>query len=399
MPVFIIAACALVGIVGILVVSSIVRGQAEREAAEKAAAAQAETSVDQQELSRAKQMVADLTLEEKVAQLFIVRPEALTNVEAATEAGTTTRDAISKNPVCGLLYDEKNFVDAKQVSGLLKSTQNYVKDASGLPALMCIQEEGGSQAPLATSFIEPNGVSNAARIGASNEEEEAREAARHVGEYVSKYGFNLDMAPVADIVSSADSDLSERSFGDTPEKVATMVAAQVDGYERAGILCAVKHFPGIGEAEPDPHNERRYSHRSAEEMKKRELIPFKAAIDAHVPIVIVSNMSCLGVGNGEGDVPSWMSKAVVTDMLRGDMHFEGVVMTDMLDAKSVEEACDPSEQAVRALKAGTDIMVCPMDYERAYRGVLDAVENGELKESDIDEAVTRIVMLKQSLKE
>ena len=338
-----------------------------------------------------------LTLEEKAAQLFIVRPEAITGVEVATEAGQTTRETISKNPVCGLIYSELNLVEEGQTEKLLKNTQNYVKDASGLPALLCVEEEGGSHAPVANAYLARSKVAGAARIGAGNEAEEARVAARQVGEYLSSLGFNTDLAPVADIVSSVDSDLSERSFGDDPQKVASMVEAQVDGYARSGVLCAVKHFPGIGEAEKDPHNGRLYSHRTLDELMKREVVPFAAAIKKDVPIVVVSSMSCLELGNGEGDLPSWMSEAVVTDLLRGKLGYKGVVMTDQLDDEAVADACDPAEQAVRATKAGCDIVVCPQDYEQACEGILKAVEEGDITEKRIDESVRRIVKLKEGL--
>ena len=202
---------------------------------------------------------------------------------------------------------------------------------------------------------------------------------------------------MADIVTSVDSDLSERSFGDDPKQVSTMVAAQVDGYARAGMLCAVKHFPGIGEAELDPHNGRLYSHRTRDELLEREVVPFAAAIDADVPVVVVGSMSCLEVGNGEGDLPSWMSEAVVGGMLRDELGFTGVAMTDVLDDEAIAEACDPSEQGVRAIKAGMDVIVCPQDFDKAYKGLVKAVEDEEISEERIDESVLRVVRLKDSL--
>ncbi len=348
-------------------------------------------------IKQAKQIVNEMTLEQKVAQLFVVRPEAITGVEAATEAGQATRAAIADYPVCGLLYSDQNFIDEKQLVTLLKNTQNYVKDASGVPALMCVEEEGGAYGPVAASLIVSTEVDGAAKLGTDNEVEHARDAARQIGEYLRDLGFNTNLAPVADAADSAGSDISDRSFGSEPSKVAALVSAQVDGYQRAGVLCAVKHFPGIGEAEKDLHNDRLYSHRTKEELMRYELVPFAEAIEADAPIVVVSNMSCLQVGNGEGDVPSWMSKTIVGDILREDLGFDGVAMTDQLDDESMAEVCEPSEQAVRAVQAGIDVVVCPQDFERAYRGLLKAVEKGDITESRIDESVMRIVLLKESL--
>lgn len=362
--------------------------QQEQNPEEKAAA---------EELERAQQIVEGLSLEQKVAQLFVVRPEGITGVDVVTEAGKATREAISEAPIGGLVYSQKNLVDAKQVSTMLKSTQNYVKDSSGLPAFLCVEEEGGPHGPITAAFLDKGNVGSAARIGASNDVEEARDGARQIGTYMADYGFNFTFAPVADVVSTVDSDLSDRSYGDDPAKVASMTEAAIDGFLRANVICAVKHFPGTGDAEKDPHNSRLYLHKSAEELKQRELVPFKAAIDAGVPVVVVSNMSCLGIGNGEGDLPSWMSKTMVGEILRNDLGFKGVAATDMLDDASVDDACDPSDQGVRAVQAGIDLIVCPKDFDKAYRGLIKAVENGEIPESRIDESVLRIVRLKQSL--
>ena len=394
-----VAIFAVVGISSVLVWNGVASRKAREQQGAQSSSSQVVEKEDPkaQSLDRAKKVVDGLTLEQKVAQLFVVRPEALTNVDAVTEAGSTTREAIADYPVGGFLYSSKNIIDEKQVKSLLKNTQNYVKDASGLPAFMCIEEEGGTQAPLAKAYAGVKEVSNAAGIGASNSAEEARDAARQIGGDLRSLGFNLNLAPVADIVSSVDSDLSERSFGEDPQKVATMVEAQIDGYSRAGIACAAKHFPGSGEAQKDPHNDRFYSHRKEDELAQRETIPFAKAVEANVPAMVVSNMSCLEIGNGEGDVPAWMSKTIVQGMLRDDMGFDGVAMTDLLDEKSVSYACDVSEQGVRALQAGMDLVVCPKSFERAYMGILSAVEDGEITEDRINESVLRIVMLKQSL--
>lgn len=388
---------ALVFVIGGVVGVSHLLGSGSQQAQEQQSEKSPEEKAEEAAAKRAKQLVADMTLEQKVAQLFIVRPEAITGVSAATEAGQTTREAISEYPVGGLIYSAQNFVDKSQTITLIKSTQNYVKDASGLPAFMCVEEEGGQWGPVASAYLINNEVPSAALIGAGNDEAKARDAATQVSTYLADLGLNLNIAPVADIVTSVDSDLSERSFGDEPANVAKMVSAQVDGYAHSGMLCAVKHFPGIGEAERDPHNGRLYSHRTREELLKREVVPFAAAIDAGVPIVVVSSMSCLEMGNGEGDLPAWMSETVVDGLLRDELGFKGVAMTDMLDDESLADACDPADQGVRAIKAGMDVIVCPQDFEKAYKGLIKAVKNGDISEKRIDKSVQRVVRLKDSL--
>lgn len=348
---------------------------------------------------RVERLLADLSLEQKVAQLFVVRPESITGVEAAVAAGEATRLAITEYPVGGLCYFSQNLVSPEQTKEMLRNTQNYSKDACGLPLLMCVDEEGGTVARVANSGVfDVPYVGDMADLGATGDPEQARAAAMTIGTYLRDLGFNVDFAPVADIATSQDGTMAERAFGSTPEEVCPMVAAQVEGFMHQGVLCSAKHFPGIGGAEGDSHNGRIYSSRSEEEMRSWELLPFEAAIDAGVPMVMVGHLSCLGLSSGESDLPASLSPAVIGGLLREGLGFEGLVITDSLEMGAIEESvCPASEQGVRAIEAGADLILLPADFTSAYDTLLQAVRSGRISEERVDESVRRVIHAKVEL--
>lgn len=347
---------------------------------------------------RVERILGDMTLEQKVGQLFIVTPESITDVDLVVAAGDATRDAILEYPIGGLCYFADNLQDPEQTAKMLRNVSNYAKDSCGILPFLCVDEEGGSVARVASNpqfGIED--VGSALSIGETGDVETARAAAEKTGTYLTDLGFNVDFAPVADIVEDEDNALYGRSFGSDPQLVADMVTAEIDGFSRAGILCAVKHFPGIGGAEGDSHNNRIYSDRTAEEMDDYELVPFKAALKAKVPMIMVGHLSCLELNRGEGDTPASLSKAVLNGLLRKRLGYTGIIVTDSMAMGAVDEYCEPSEQGVKAIDAGADIVLIPSNFKKAYRGLLKAIEDGTLSEERIDESVRRIIAAKIQL--
>lgn len=368
------------------------------------ASAQKEEAVEEKKApkvtydSRVERLLDDLTLEQKVAQLFVVRPEAITGVDVVVAAGDATREAITEYPVGGICYFSANLLSPTQVTEMLRNTQNFSKDACGLPLFTCVDEEGGTVVRIADNeAFGVQNVGNMADIGASGDVEKARDAAYTMGSYLSELGFNVDFAPVADIATSEDGTMEERSFGSTPDDVAPMVAAQVEGFTRAGVLCSAKHFPGIGGAEGDSHNDRIYSHETEKEMLDWSVVPFEAAINEGVPMIMVGHLSCLELGAGEGDLPASLSPAVIDGILRDELGYEGLVITDSLEMEAATQACEPDEQAVIAIKAGADLVLMPEDFQEAYQGLLKAVKSGNISEERIDESVRRIINAKLSV--
>lgn len=354
--------------------------------------------LDERQENKVERLLADLTLEQKVAQLFVVRPESITGVGQALAAGDATREALEKYPVGGICYFSQNLESPKQTREMIRNSQNYAKDICGLPLFACVDEEGGSVARVASNAtFGVRDVGPMLDVGTTGDPEEAYDAARTIGSYLSDLGFNVDFAPVADIVTSEGSALYGRSFGTDAELVSKMVVAQVEGFSREGILSAAKHFPGIGAAEGDSHEGSIYSSRTVGQMRKWELVPFDAAIDARVPMIMVSHLSCLGLGEESSDLPASLSADVIQSLLRDEMGYDGLVITDSLEMGALDGVCEPDEQGVLAIQAGADLVLMPKDFEQAYRGLLGAVRSGRLQESRIDESVRRVIRAKLTL--
>lgn len=346
---------------------------------------------------RAAQKVASLTLEQKVAQLFVVTPEAITGVDTATQAGPTTQEALAAYPVGGLVYFQKNLLDADQTREMIANSQAYAQDACGLPLLVGVDEEGGTVSRIGGNpgFDVPN-AGNMADVGAAGDPEHARAVAAAIGGYLHDLGFNLDFAPDADICGDPAVDvMALRSFGADPALVADMVAAQVEGFKEAGVLCCAKHFPGIGGVMGDSHEGAIVSEKTLDELRAWELAPFEAAIEAGAPLVMVGHLTA---PNAFGDdVPASLNPAAVTELLRDELGFQGLIVTDSLSMGAVGGFCTPDQAGVAALTAGADLVLMPEDFAAAYQGVLDAVRNGALAESRIDESVERVVKAKLEL--
>lgn len=342
-------------------------------------------------------LLAKLTLEEKVAQLFIVTPEALTGYDQVTAAGRVSKQAYSEYPVGGLIYFARNIEDPEQVRLMLANMQTYARDQVGLPLFLCIDEEGGDVARIANNpAFGIENVGDASSIGATGDPKQAAAAAAIIGTYLSDLGFNVDFAPVADVVvDRRTSPIGDRSFGADPQMVADMVAAQVKAYLEAGILPCAKHFPGLGNTTTDTHTSSTLITASKAQLEERELVPFKAAIDAGVPFVMVGHA---GVPEVVGsDLPASFSSIIIEGLLRGDAGFSGLVITDALNMASARELYTDYRIGVEALLAGADIILMPVDFATTYKGILDAVKSGELTEERIDESVTRIILAKLSL--
>ena len=336
-----------------------------------------------------------LTLEQKIWQLFVVRPEAVTGVGVQTAAGEAPRAALAERPVAGICYFAANLLDADQTRAMLSNTMEYGREANGLPMFLCVDEEGGTVSRVGGNpGFGVDNVGNMCEVGATGDAAYAQEVAKGIGTYLDYLGFNVDFAPDADIANNPDGTMGLRSFGATADVVAPMVAAQVRGFEEAGMLCAAKHFPGIGGALGDSHDTSIYSEKTLDEIRAEELRPFEAAIEEGVPFVMVGHLSMPNV-TGDDD-PASISSEIVTDLLRNELGYEGIIITDSMGMGAATEAVGVDRIAVAALSAGVDIVLMPADLGAAYQGVVDAVASGELTEERIDESVRRVIRTKLS---
>lgn len=332
--------------------------------------------------------LSEMTLEEKVAGLFIVTPESITGVDTAVQAGEGTKAALEKYPIGGIVYVKANIKSQEQFKEMLGNTVSY----SRYPLFLAVDEEGGKVSRVAETLGLEN-VENMADIGSTGDANQAYEAMKTVGTYLSDYGINLNFAPVADILTNADNKaLAERSFGSDARVVAAMTEASVNGLKETGITACIKHFPGIGSAGEDTHNGLAVVDRSLEELQQEELVPFSQAIEAGVPMIMVGHISLPQV---VGDnTPASMSPAVISDLLRAQLGFNGVVITDAMNREAITQYYGADEAAIMALKAGADMILMPEDFELAFEGVITAVQDGTISAERIDDSLTRVYRIK-----
>lgn len=328
-----------------------------------------------------------MPLEDKVAGLFIVTPEAITGVSTAVQAGEGTQSALAQYAVGGIVYFQKNIQSGEQIKEMIENTQLYTK----YPLFIAVDEEGGSVSRVANAGLGTK-LDTAETIGQTADANNAYQAGTTIGQYLSELGFNLDFAPVADLANVENSIMSERSYGADAATVGPFVTAMLQGLEEQKVTACLKHFPGVGSTTQDTHEGIATTDRTLEDFRANEFLAFQAGIDAGANMIMVGHMAVPAL---TGDnTPSSLAGAVVTDALRTELNFDGVIITDALNMSAISEYYSSDEAAIMALKAGCDMILMPEDFELAYNGVLQAVQAGMISEERINDSLRRIYRIK-----
>lgn len=339
------------------------------------------------EPSAAQQLLEAMTLREKVCQLFVVFPVNLAGPDQVTEAGEPTRLALEQYPVGGLIYDRTNMAGKEQVRDMLAAVQSY----SRIPLLLACDEEGGRvnrlMATVGTTYIGPMLQYKDQGTG------KAAENARIIASDMAALGFNTDFAPVADVWSNPKNTvIGDRAYSGDFSQAADLVAAAVEGFHQGGVACALKHFPGHGDTSTDSHNGSVYVYKTLDQLREAELLPFRAGIGAGADMVMIGHLIISDVS----EEPALLSPEIVTDLLREELGFTGVVITDSLQMRAMTDVYGAGEIAVGAVLAGVDLLLCPENLEEAVDALLAAVESGEIPEARLDESVLRILSMKEA---
>lgn len=343
-------------------------------------------------------IVQNMSIEEKVAQMFVILPEALVSgVDCVTAAGSTTKDAFNEFPVGGIVYLTNNLQSYEQVQNMLSNMQIYSNERTGLSLFLCVDEEGGSVARVAESGImDVKLFDSMATIGERQSVSEAYEVGNSIGQYLVELGFNVNFAPVADVFTNAENQVVRgRAFSSDPGIVSNMASAVAKGLSQNGILATYKHFPGHGNTTADTHAGYAYTDKSIEELLVNELVPFQKGIEQGIPFIMIGHISLPTITGS--DVPASLSSYIVKDLLRKEMEYKGIIITDALNMGAIVQQYSSREAAVKAIQAGNDMLLMPADAESAYNGILDALAEGQLSEKQIDESVYRIVQTKLAL--
>ena len=339
---------------------------------------------------KASELLAQMSLEEKVYQIFIVKPEQLSPDEAFLHEYPNTADELKKYPVGGLIYFDDNLVSKEQCEEMLKNVQARTKTK----LFLSVDEEGGEVARVGSNpDMGTTSFPDTSTIGNSGNAEEAYNEGRTIGSDLKNLGFNLDFAPVADVNSNKKNPvIGTRAFSEDPAVVSQMIERSVKGFRDSGIICTLKHFPGHGDTDTDSHKEFAETKKNLDELESCELAPFRAGIAAGAPVVMAGHIAVPAVTNN--DVPASLSKEIITGLLREKLGFSGLVITDSLQMEAVTDRYSPDEAAVMAVEAGCDIILMPDDLEKAANGISEAIKTGRLTEDRLNESVMRILKLK-----
>ena len=332
--------------------------------------------------------------EEKVGQLFTVNLEQLDDTKGDyyehKKITKTMKENLQKYPVGGVILFSRNIWNRKQTKKLIRKLQ---KNAA-LPMFISVDEEGGDVARIGNNpKMKTDTFPTMEEIGKTEDADYVYYMASTIARQIGELGFNVDFAPVADVkTSEMNSEIGTRSFGGDPQKVAEFVSAYVKGLESENICSTLKHFPGQGSSSGDTHQGSVDIDSSISKLRKIDFVPFVSGIEAGADFVMVSHISVSRVT--ETSEPASVSKLIMTTILREELDYSGLIVTDAFDMACITDKYSAAEAAVKSFHAGADIILMPQDLPEAYDAILSKVESGKISEKRLNDTVQRILKLK-----
>ena len=379
------------------------------------AASEAQAGDTEKDDAEIRNLISEMTVEEKLTQMMIValRSDGA-NADTATGIDEDYADLLQKHDFGGIILFAGNITDPAQTVTLIRDCQDAaISSAHGIPMFICVDQEGGAVNRVGFGTT---GSGNMA-LAATGDPALAQESARMMGDEIYALGFNMDFAPVSDVNSNpANPVIGVRSFSDDPQIAADYVTSFIKGLDASNISAALKHFPGHGNVGEDSHTHLPCSDFDLEEIKNCDLIPFQAGIDAgadmimtaHIQFPKIEKETYVSIEDGEEvNLPATLSRTIITGLLREQMGYDGIVITDSMEMDAIAAHFDPIDAAVLAINAGDDILLCPADLYKSqdtntfesfetYLAALAArVEAGDIKEEELDDSVYRILSLKK----
>ena len=305
----------------------------------------------------AKEYMSTMTQDEKIHQMLMVTPEALTGVDVATLAGDATKEAIENYPIGGIYYSASNFEDEQQTNDLIKNSQSYAKT----PMFIAVSDEGGDNSPLASRFNATTTDNIYNKSGDAVVENYASSLALNL----TKFGVNFNLAPCANIDG-------EYIFSTSEKSASELAVSALKGFSSKGVIPAVKHFPVQND-----------SSKTLDELREAELTTFASAIDSGADVIKMSSAKVSAIE----DTPSYLSQRTVTELLVKEMRFDGLVVSaDMSDSEA--------QAVVSAIKAGNNLILCPADIEATVEAIKIGIAGNEISQQQIESSVTKILALK-----
>ncbi|WP_025785350.1 beta-N-acetylhexosaminidase [Sporosarcina sp. D27] len=333
-------------------------------------------------------VLSNMTLDEKIGQLVIAGIDG-------TAINKASQQLIEHYQIGGVIFYANNVGTPDQtvqfVNSLKIANQNNL-----LPLFTSIDQEGGRVARLPKQVAK---LPRSATIGKTNDPDYAFNIGRILGKQLTQFGFNMNFAPVLDVNSNPNNPvIGDRSFSADPNVVSTLGIQTMKGIEEEHVIPVVKHFPGHGDTSVDSHLELPKVDKTIQQLEQLELIPFKKAIEADADVVMVAHILLPHLDN---TYPASMSAPIITGMLREQLSFNGIIMTDDMTMKAIAKHYDIAQAAVQSVKAGSDVILVAHDPEKVIaviEALKEAVASNEITEKRIDESVMRIIELKEKYK-
>ncbi|MBL8163386.1 MAG: hypothetical protein JNJ61_15470 [Anaerolineae bacterium] len=329
--------------------------------------------------------LSGMTLEQRIGQMFVVNLYG----PQLTEAG---RDFLTRVQPGGVVLIGDNIGTPEALTALINSYQQTITKAGGVPLFVAVDQEGGPISHLRDGFtLFPTPT----LLTASGQTALARQVGAAMAAELRAVGVNMNLAPVADLETNPDNPIiTRRSFGSDPTLVSPIIAAYIEGLQSAGVLATAKHFPGHGETDSDSHTTLPILDLARERLDAVELAPFRAAIGAGVEVMMAAHIWYPALEPQE-NLPASLSPNVITGLLRGELGYDGLVMTDALDMDAIDTSYAYPDAALNAVQAGVDLVIAAHigldSQEAAVQAIADAVRDGRISEARVDESVRRIL--------
>ena len=340
--------------------------------------------------------IKHMSMEEKVGQMIM--PDFRTwKGQNVTVMNDEIAKLVKDYHLGGVILFRENTVTADQTTKLVSAYQDAA-EKYGL--LISIDQEGGIVTRLQTGTDMPGNMA----LGATRSEETAEKVGKAIGEELNALGINMNFGPVLDVNNNPDNPvIGVRSFGEDPELVANLGNAYIKGLHETGTAATAKHFPGHGDTAVDSHIGLSEVPHDIDRLKKVELYPFQQAMDAGIDAIMTAHVTFPKIDDTKAiskkdateiAVPGTLSHKVLTGLMREDMGFKGVIVTDAMNMGAISEHFGPVDAAIRAVKAGADILLMPVGIEAVANGLYQAVNSGDISEDRLEQSVERVLTLK-----
>ncbi len=374
-------------------------------------AAIAQTDPDAEVYGKVREIVSEMTPEQKIAQMLIPAMRNWTkdgNTVNTTELNDSLRGLLKEYPFGGVILYGQNIVNAEQTALLANDIQKASMEGDS-PALLFIStdQEGGYITRLKTGTQMPGSMA----LGATGDPELAKESAAVIGKELSLQGINMDFAPVTDVNNNPSNPIiGIRSFSDDPSAIGPYAVSFIEGLHESGVISSLKHFPGHGDTDVDSHTGLPLINKTLDELMETELKPYTEVLPfadmvmtAHIQFPLIETETYKSLTGEPVYLPATLSQTIIGGILRGKLGYDGVVITDAMEMDAISTYFGPLTAAEMAINAGVDMLLLPVDVnseeqitamEDYIDGIEKMVEAGTIPAERIDESVTRILMLK-----